>query len=241
MSAGARWLRLVRSVAGPLRAGVRGLGESMPSESELADLYEAIMSYAARMAQATTGDPVLQANTQQIQAVAGRAVRLAGELLMFSGRRPAPGMIEQVLLSLAVNARDAMPEGGTVTFATSLADLTEDDAEWPGARPGRYVELAVSDTGCGMDSDAMCHVFDPFFTTKPPGQGTGLGLSVVTASSPEPAAGSPSTRRRAPARPSVSSCRAVAHPNGSRPSSRSLRRDMARWSWWSTTSQPRWS
>ena len=91
----------------------------------------------------------------------------------------APGMIEQVLLSLAVNARDAMPEGGTVTFATSLADLTEDDAEWPGARPGRYVELAVSDTGCGMDSDAMCHVFDPFFTTKPPGQGTGLGLSVV--------------------------------------------------------------
>ena len=182
---------------------------------------EAIMSYAARMAEATTGDPVLQANTQQIQAVAERAVRLAGELLVFSGRRPAPpgqadlntviagvrglleastgeqievrlstapglpavmaapGMIEQVLLSLAVNARDAMPEGGTVTFATSLADLTEDDTEWPGARPGRYVKLAVRDTGCGMDSDAMRHVFDPFFTTKPPGQGTGLGLSVV--------------------------------------------------------------
>ena len=89
------------------------------------------------------------------------------------------GQVEQVLLNLAVNARDAMPEGGTVTFTTSLADLTEDDAEWPGARPGRYAELTVSDTGCGMDSDAMRHVFDPFFTTKPPGQGAGLGLSTV--------------------------------------------------------------
>jgi two-component system, cell cycle sensor histidine kinase and response regulator CckA len=91
-----------------------------------------------------------------------------------------PGRIEQVLVNLAVNASEAMPSGGTLTFATRLADLSEEqDAEWPGARPGQYVELAVSDTGCGMDSETMRHVFEPFFSTKPPGQGTGLGLSTI--------------------------------------------------------------
>jgi two-component system cell cycle sensor histidine kinase/response regulator CckA len=88
--------------------------------------------------------------------------------------------VEQVVLNLAVNARDAMPEGGILTLSTSLADLSKvSGAEWPGGRPGHYVELAVSDTGCGMDAGTMRHVFDPFFTTKPAGQGTGLGLSTV--------------------------------------------------------------
>jgi CheY-like chemotaxis protein len=91
-----------------------------------------------------------------------------------------PGQIEQVLMNLAVNARDAMPKGGRLTFATANATL--DDAfvrRHPGAVAGPYVSLTVQDAGCGMTADVMSHVFEPFFTTKPVGQGTGLGLSTV--------------------------------------------------------------
>ena len=190
--------------------------------SEFSIVLSAVMGYAASVADATAGDPRVQADVQQIQTAAGRAARLARELLLFSRREPARpervdlnavlatargllqaglgadielrlitapylptvtadrGQIEQVLLNLAVNARDAMPQGGIVTFTTGAADPTEArGAVWPGARPGQCAKLTVSDTGRGMDAETMSRAFEPFFTTKPPGQGTGLGLSAV--------------------------------------------------------------
>ena len=93
-----------------------------------------------------------------------------------------PGMIEQVLVNLAVNARDAMPKGGTLTLSTFVADLDDDHVRAkPEARKGCFVGLAVSDSGYGMDASTLPRIFEPFFTTKEVGKGTGLGLSTVYA------------------------------------------------------------
>jgi PAS domain S-box-containing protein len=90
-----------------------------------------------------------------------------------------PNQLESALLNLAINARDAMPDGGKLTIATANARIDGIDADTPALLPGDYIRIDVSDTGTGMSPEVAARAFDPFFTTKPIGQGTGLGLSMI--------------------------------------------------------------
>ncbi len=116
-----------------------------------------------------------------LRRLIGEDVELITELDSALGSVKAdPAQIDQVIMNLAINARDAMPEGGEIRIGTANADVDEAEAQvQDGMVPGRYVMLVVSDTGSGMDAETREKIFEPFFTTKDTGAGTGLGLSTV--------------------------------------------------------------
>lgn len=125
-------------------------------------------------------DASIETASRMLERLIGEDVRLVRELGAHARVLADPVQLEQVLMNLAVNARDAMPRGGRLTLRTSEIELGEalaiDSGELP---PGRYVEIRVMDTGVGMSEQVRARVFEPFFTTKGPGLGTGLGLATV--------------------------------------------------------------
>lgn len=137
---------------------------SKPSQPQLVDLNKTIADLAKILTRLIGESIILESN-------------LAAEPVML---KIDPGQLEQVLLNLAVNARDAMPRGGHLFLETALIRLTTADIQ-PGETipPGAYAQLSVSDTGSGMDPETRAHIFEPFFTTKEEGKGTGLGLTTA--------------------------------------------------------------
>ena len=124
---------------------------------------------------------VVREMAKVLQRMLGEDVRVVTTLQKRPGSvRADRGQMEQILMNLATNARDAMPDGGKFSICTENAEVSEADAaRHPDLKPGRYVRLSVSDTGVGMSEEVRCRVLEPFFSTKPIGQGTGLGLSTV--------------------------------------------------------------
>jgi two-component system, cell cycle sensor histidine kinase and response regulator CckA len=170
-----------------LGAGVQGELKELEAEAQrAAALTRQLLIFSRR--------EVVRAQVFDLNSLVGNLLkmlrRIIGEHINLELRGPSedlwleadPGMAEQVVMNLVVNARDAMPKGGRVTLHTQIVEFDETVCNRnPEARPGRFVCLAVSDTGCGVEPATMKRIFEPFFTTKEPGKGTGLGLATVHA------------------------------------------------------------
>jgi two-component system cell cycle sensor histidine kinase/response regulator CckA len=170
------------------------LGPADPRRQDAEEVRKAAERAAGltRQLLAFSRQQVLQPSVMDVNALVGDLQKMLGRLLgedvdlntrldPAAGRVKADaGQLEQVLMNLAVNARDAMPQGGKLTLETANADLDERfAAEHYPAQPGPYVMIAVTDTGTGMSEETQAHMFEPFFTTKEKGKGTGLGLATV--------------------------------------------------------------
>ncbi len=124
---------------------------------------------------------IIQEMEDILQRLIGEHIQVVTVLHPRTGHAMAdPVQLEQVIMNLVLNARDAMPDGGLLNIETDNVDLDERFTRaHPGSIPGPYIKIMVQDAGCGMDADTLAHIFEPFFTTKEPGKGTGLGLATV--------------------------------------------------------------
>ena len=170
------------------------LGPQTPAHGQVEEIHMAAQRAAAltqqlltfsrkqpRKPRALDLNAVVAGMDAMLQRLLGEDIRLVTSPGSLPGHVWAdPNQFEHVIMNLAINARDAMPRGGTLTVATENVELDGAFTKiHPATRPGSYVLLAVDDTGVGMKADTLAHCFEPFFTTKPKGQGTGLGLATV--------------------------------------------------------------
>jgi PAS domain S-box-containing protein len=146
-------------------------------------LTHRLLAFARRQAldpKHISANSLITGTLELVQRTVGPGIRVGTTLL--SGLWPSfcdPHQLENAILNLCINARDAMPDGGRLSIETANACIDEQGARERDMSPGQYIEICVTDTGTGMPPDVVARVFEPFFTTKPVGQGTGLGLSMI--------------------------------------------------------------
>jgi PAS domain S-box-containing protein len=162
----------------PLRSNIESIQESA---ARAANLTRQLLAFARRQViepRLVNPNELIANLSQTLRRLLGKDIELVMQPSPDLGQIKAdPGQIEQVLLNLVVNARDAMPRGGILTFCTDNATLDKQYATRHLVTPGEYVRISVSDTGVGMTNEVKRHIFEPFFTTKEQGKGTGLGLA----------------------------------------------------------------
>jgi two-component system cell cycle sensor histidine kinase/response regulator CckA len=176
--------QLVRGELGPDHPSQRGIDEVERAGRRAEELTRQLLAFSRRqMLQPKVVDlgDIVSETEQMLRRLIGEDVEIRTVRRPHLGNVKAdPGQIVHVLLNLAVNARDAMPDGGSLLIETTNVTLSAHDVEsHPEINPGDYVMLSVTDTGTGMDAETQARIFEPFFTTKQVGKGTGLGLSMV--------------------------------------------------------------
>lgn len=160
------------------------IGEVLKAAERATNLTRQLLAFSRRQMvemRVLNLNTILDGMAKMLQRILGEDVSLQMVLAPDLGSVKADsGQIEQVVLNLAVNARDAMPQGGTLTLQTANVEVCEDyTASHPDIKTGSFVVLSSCDTGCGMTPEVQAHLFEPFFTTKGVGKGTGLGLAAV--------------------------------------------------------------
>jgi len=184
---------LLTVIGGHGRFAARSLPEGHPALADVERIMEAagraaaltrqLLAFSRRQTIAPREfdlNEVVRGMESMLARLLGEDIRLSADLADGLGPvRADPGQMEQVIMNLAVNARDAMPDGGNLVIGTRAVEIGELEAAGMEMTPGHCALLSVRDTGMGMDAAVLGHVFDPFFTTKEVGQGTGLGLAMV--------------------------------------------------------------